>query len=309
MQSLNYILNNGVRVVLLLVDFGPKIGSFNNEFSVKDLVPYVESGLDHPAFYCKDLNELIEYNKKIDEDDLKDNCCIVMENINFFQEECGSENFTDELVNPTGKEKSLSLYQKNRFLNELMEKSTIYVNDSIYSFDKYTPTIIDVNVPLKVLGAKIQEQLKKILDFFSIDSKEYALIMGDNDVFRLKSQNIIKNANSNGNEEPEKNLQENILDDGTVGGVEILDYSHEETMITNLLIINSIMNRFKKIFIFGKLAIQFIQFLRHDYDIFDNNLYCINENIFKLIKYILIKAYLLKIEIILPDDFKLLDKE
>ena len=309
MQSLNYILNNGVRVVLLLVDFGPKIGSFNNEFSVKDLLPYVESGLDHPAFYCKDLNELIEYNKKIDDDDLKDNCCIVMENINFFQEECGNENFTDELVNPTGKEKTLSLYQKNRFLNELMEKSTIYVNDSIYSFDKYTPTVIDVNVPLKVLGAKIQEQLKKILDFFSIDSKEYALIMGDNDVFRLRSHNIVKNTNTNGNEEPEKNLQENILDDGTVGGVEILDYSYEETMITNLLIINAIMNRFKKIFIFGKLAIQFIQFLRHDYDIFDNNLYCINENIFKLIKYILIKAYLLKIEIILPDDFKLLDKE
>ena len=309
MQSLNYILNNGVRVVLLLVDFGPKIGSFNNEFSIKDLVPYIESGLDHPAFYCKDINELIEYNKKIDEDDLKDNCCIVMENINFFQEECGSENFKDEIVNPTGKEKSLSLYQKNRFLNELMEKSTIYVNDSIYSFDKYTPTVIDVNVPLKVLGAKIQEQLKKILDFFSIDNKEYALIMGDNDIFRLKNQHI-KNSISNQNEEGEKkNLQENILDDGTVGGVEILDYSYEETMITNLLIINAIMNRFKKIFIFGKLAIQFIQFLRHDYDIFDNSLYCVNENIFKLIKYILIKAYLLKIEIILPDDFKILDKE
>ena len=307
MQSLNFILNNGVRVVLLLVDFGPKIGSFNNDFSVKDLVPYIESGLDHPAFYCKDINELIEYNKKIDEDDLKDNCCIVMENINFFQEECGNENFTDEIVNPSGKEKSLSLYQKNRFLNELMEKSTIYVNDSIYSFDKYTPTIVDVNVPLKVLGAKIQEQLKKILDFFSIDNKEFALIMGDNDIFRLRTQNIVKNNDTN--EEKEKNLQENILDDGTVGGVEILDYSDEETMITNLLIINAIMNRFKKIFIFGKLAIQFIQFLRHDYDIFDNSLYCVNENIFKLIKYILIKADLLKIEIILPDDFKILDKE
>ena len=305
MQSLNYILNNGVRVVLLLVDFGPKLGSFNNDFSVKDLVPYIESGLDHPAFYCKNLNELIDYNKRIEEDDLKDNCCIVMENINFFQEECGSENFTDEIINPTGKEKTLSLYQKNRFLNGLMEKSSIYVNDSIFSFDKYTPTIVDVNVPLRVVGAKIQEQLKKILDFFSIDNKEYILIMGDNDIFRLRNQEVAKN---NGDEN-EKNLQANILDDGTVGGTEILDYSDEETMITNLLIINSIMGRFKKIFIFGKLALQFIQFLRCDYDIFDNKLYCVNENLFKLMKYILIKAYLLKIEIILPDDFKILDKE
>jgi hypothetical protein len=307
MQSLNYILNNGVRVVLLLVDFGPKLGNFSNDFSLKDLVPYIETGLDHPAFYCKNLNELIDYNKRIEEEDLKDNCCIVMENINFFPEECGNENFTDEIINPTGKEKTLSLYQKNRFLNGLMEKSTIYVNDSIFSFDKYSPTVIDANVPLKVLGAKIQEQLRKILDFFSIDNKEYILIMGDNDIFKLRNQEIAKS--NGGGEEGEKNLQANILDDGTVGGTEILDYSDEETMITNLLIINSIMGRFKKIFIFGKLALQFIQFLRHDYDIFDNKLYCINENLFNLMKYILIKAYLLKIEIILPDDFKILDKE
>ena len=69
------------------------------------------------------------------------------------------------------------------------------------------------------------------------------------------------------------------------------------------------MSRFKKIFIFGKLSLQFIQFIRHDYDLFDKKLYPVNPNLFSLMKYILIKAYLLKIEIILPDDFKILDKE
>ena len=59
----------------------------------------------------------------------------------------------------------------------------------------------------------------------------------------------------------------------------------------------------------GKLALQFIQFLRHDYELFDNNLYPVNENLFKLMRYILIKADLLKIEIILPTDFKILNKE
>ena len=93
------------------------------------------------------------------------------------------------------------------------------------------------------------------------------------------------------------------------GMTEILDYSSEETMVESLLIVNSLMTRFKKIFIFGKLALQFIQFLRNDYDIFDKKLYQINSNLFKLIKYILIKAYLFKIEIILPDDFKILEKE
>ena len=52
MQSLNYILNNGVRVVLLLVDFMPKIDSFNDEFLIKDLLSYVELVLDNHSFYC-----------------------------------------------------------------------------------------------------------------------------------------------------------------------------------------------------------------------------------------------------------------
>ena len=303
MQSLNYVLNNGVRVVLLLVDFGPKSSTFSPEFSVKDLVPYIESGLDHPAFYCQNLEELFNYNKKIEEDDLKDNCCIVMENMNFFQEECDKENFKDELINPNGETKTLSLYQKNKFLEDLMGKGNIYVNDSIYNFEKNLPSIVDVKVPLKVIGAKINDQLQKILDFFNIDNNMYILIMGDNDVFRIKKNYPNENKENN-------NLLENVLDNiENSGTTEILDYSSEETMVTSLLILNTIMSRFKKIFIFGKLALQFIQFLRHDYELFDKKLYPVNENIFSLMKYILIKAYLLKIEIILPDDYKILEKE
>jgi hypothetical protein len=43
--------------------------------------------LGHSTYFCKDLNELEDYNKKIGEEESKDNCCIVMENINFFMEE------------------------------------------------------------------------------------------------------------------------------------------------------------------------------------------------------------------------------
>ena len=72
-----------------------------------------------------------------------------------------------------------------------MGKSTIFVNDSVYRFDKYLPSIVDVKVPLKVIGAKINDQLQKILEFFNIDNKKYVLIMGDNDVFRIKGHNIV----------------------------------------------------------------------------------------------------------------------
>ena len=228
-----------------------------------------------------------------------------MENINFFQEECDKESVKDELINPNGETRSLSLYQKNKFLEELMGKGNIYVNDSIYRFEQNLPSIVDVKVPLKVIGAKINDQLQKILEFFNIDNNKYILIMGDNDVFRIK-----RNYPNENKDNKENNLLDNVLDNiENSGTTEILDYSSEETMITSLLILNAIMSRFKKIFIFGKLSLQFIQFLRHDYDLFDKKLYSVNENIFNLMKYILIKAYLLKIEIILPDDFKILEKE
>ena len=66
----------------------------------------IEKNLGHPTYFCKDLNELEDYNKKIDEEELKDNCCIVMENINFFMEEWGVELVH---INPKGEEK-VSVY-------------------------------------------------------------------------------------------------------------------------------------------------------------------------------------------------------
>ena len=301
LQSLVYLLNNGVKVVLLLVDFGPKMASYKVEYSLKYLTSYIEKNTEHPTYFCKNLTELDDYNKKIEEEELKDNCCIVMENINFFLEECGLEMVKDDLINPKEEEKALGLYNKKKFLNALIDKSNIYVNDSIFSMEKYYPTIIDIdsgnNNKIKVLGIKIQEQLKKIIEFFSIENNNNVLIIGDNDVFRIKGRKqIIKDKNTeeekvkeenndkekdnnnkdnnNNNKEKENNKEnnneeneekkevnpniENILDEGIIGGTEVLDYSDEECFITNLLILNAIMGKFKKIFIMGKLSLQII---------------------------------------------------
>ena len=305
-ESLNYLLNNGAKAVLLLVDFGPKIGNEMQEFTTSDLLNYVEVATEHPTYFCKNLEELADYNSKIEEEELKDNCCIIMENINFFQEECGFEKYQEDIINPNGEQENLCLYHKNKFLDELTGKTTVYINDSIYSFDKLSPTIIDIKVPLRVIGLKIEEQLRKITDFFQIENKEYMLIMGDNDNFRINGRSFSNKSDEVNEGEGEKN--NNNKEDDLVGETYKLDYSDNETLITNLLILNAVMERFKKIFIFGKLAMQFIQFLRNDYTLFDEK-YKIQENLLKLMKYILVRAYLLNIEIILPEDFKILDKE
>ncbi len=81
--------------------------------------------MGHPTYFCKDLNELEDYNKKIDEEESKGNCCIVVENINFFMEEWGVELVQDEIINPKEEEKSLSVYNKKSFWS--IEKCGIMV--------------------------------------------------------------------------------------------------------------------------------------------------------------------------------------
>jgi len=84
----------------------------------------IEKNLGHPTYF-----ELEDYNKKIDEEESKDNCCIVMENINFFMGEWRVELVQDEIINPKGEEKSLSVYNKKNFLKNLIDKCNLYVND------------------------------------------------------------------------------------------------------------------------------------------------------------------------------------
>lgn len=288
MDSLNYLLNNGVKAVLLLVDFGPKFGKEEKEYSIEELRDYIEQAIDHPTFFAKNVTELMGYNQQMDDEELKDNCCILMENINFFMEENSIDLINDEIVNPHNEMENISLYRKNKFLKSLTEKTAIYINDSVLSFDKYYPTIIDLQVPIRIIGSKIDDQLRKITDFFSIESENYLLIVGDNDVFRTSGRSSSALTSE--------------------GSTYILPDSDLEAMITNLLIVNSIMVRFKEIFIFGQLALQFIQFLRKDYTLFDNSKYKVQEKLFQLMKYILVKARLYKIKITLPEDFKILEK-
>ena len=57
--------------------------------------------------------------------------------------EWGVELVQDEIINPKGEEKSLSVYNKKKFLKNLIDKCNLYVNDSFYSMDSFHPTIIN----------------------------------------------------------------------------------------------------------------------------------------------------------------------
>ena len=74
----------------------------------------------------------------------------------------------------------------------------------------------------------------------------------------------------------------------------------------SLLILNSCLNFFKKIFVYGKLALHFICFIQEEYYFGDT--IKLNPAYFQLMKFILIRASLNGIEIVLPEDIILLHK-
>jgi hypothetical protein len=191
------------------------------------------------------------------------------------------------------------------FLEKLMNGS-IYVNDSARSFNKIYPTIIDFkflseitgkNI-VKVIGNRLLDQIEKIPKFFLINSPNFMLVMGDDD-YSIRSE-ISSNkprTSVSGN-----NLNKSLIQDEPGKIVTEDDLS----VFKRLIILNFILLKFKVVFIFGKLAIYFIQFIQKDY-IF-NKKFNLHPYLANLIKFILVKAELNNIEIILPEDGKYIIK-
>jgi hypothetical protein len=80
--------------------------------------------------------------------------------------------------------------------------------------------------------------------------------------------------------------------------------SEKDDIFESLLMINTCLNFFKKIFIFGKLALHFICFVQEEYNFGDT--VKLNPSYFQLMKFILVRAALNGIEIVLPEDVVLL---
>ena len=109
---------------------------------------------------------------------------------------------------------------------------------------KKYPSVIDMQNDLRCLGLRLESQLLKFTNFVSINSNNYMMIIGDFD-------------------------NEETLNDST--------------LLKTLLTINTVLNKFKRILILGKLGILFIHFIQNDY-IIDPN-FKLNPVFHKLMKY------------------------
>jgi 3-phosphoglycerate kinase len=270
------LLDNRAKAVLLLVDFGPKIGVPNPDFSVKYLKDFIEKEqlieqtvkiIDKDALY--DLQRLID----LEDNSFKENSLLLMENLNFLPEECGLELENDPfLTTEIGQVQNLKYYSKYKFtkLISLMYEdhstpASIFVLDSYNSVMKKFPSVIDMQNEVRCLGYRLENKLSNVSTFLSIESKSALLVIGDPD--------------------------------------DIYDSEYYDPL-NSLLTINALLPRFKKIFIFGRLAMIFMHFIQNDWTMGD---YEADSNYHLLIKYILIRADTTETEIIFPQDGVLLN--
>jgi len=328
LQSMSFMFDNRAKSIILLCDFGPKTGVFNADFSMKYFYEFLlkENFLDNPIYFINDLEDLSDFDYKLENEVFKENCLIIVENLNFFTEEAGFEYekhnlnlegnapnnpntnasnlHNNSIINNSYKDTgpsitNLKYYTKMIFLEKLMNGS-IYINDSTRSINKIYPTIIDFKFLsevtkkkyVKALGFRIFNEIQKIPNFFMINSPNFMLVIGDDDL-----SNNLEIANFK-----EKNRQmSNSMNKSTIHEEQGKNVTEDDKNIFNrLLILNFILLRFKTVFIFGKLALYFLQFIQKDF-IFDCK-FDLHPYLANLVKFIIAKAELNQIEIILPED-------
>lgn len=190
-------------------------------------------------------------NTKLENEEYKDGSILVLENLNFNPEECEYE------IDENGNQQFLNYYNKIKF-TKMLSAGYIFVNDSQYSISQNYPSISSMQCDHKIVGNNIYLQLQKLVMFFSIATKDFCMVIGND----------------------------------------------SDDIYNSLLTLNACLNCFKKIFIFGKLALHFICFIQEDYYFGDT--IKLNPDYFQLMKFILVRAYLNNIEIVLPEDIVLL---
>ena len=250
--TMSFILENRCKSLLLICENGPKSGAINDKFSMRHFETFCndERLFDSSVYFIKDPVELRDLNLKIENNDFTDNCVLILENINFFNEELGrAKDRVDKLR-----------YLDKEIFVKSLKTGPVFVNDSVKSIMNKTITNCELKNDVNCIGLRINDQLYKLTQFFSIKNDFYTLLVGWHNDFEFQIN----------------------------------------------LILNT-MENFRKVIVFGKLAFLFLAVVHPTLKIVDLPSYA--DKFFDVIKFILVKSYLNDIEIVLPEDVRVLPKQ
>lgn len=357
LKSVESLFNKNAKLVVLLVDYGHKSGVFDDNFSSKLLVDYLtqESILEQNIDFEPNIENFSTLNRRVNDDIIKENTLLVVENINFFPEECGFEYYThvlppkntnlnnslgnDELNNDDSKlsqlDKDKSHTQSNQSAKS-KNKSALKVNtgnnnknskqsgkqvtiknSTLNISNNNNESQLDINQQQsssnepKIEKTKLNYYTKEIflnklsynIDLYVNDSvvsikEKYPTILDIKTPKRVMGSRIedqFSKITSFFNIESSKFL----LIVGT--DLETNPYSD---LYSTLLTINTIMPKFRTIVFLGKIGLMILSLIQKDFDL--GNEFLFPEIYIPIIKYIIVKAKINNIELVLPEDIRLL---
>lgn len=336
-KSIETLNNLRAKLVVVLVDFGPKNAIVNPDLSTRHIQEYLqrENTFDQIIYdFDSNLDGLSLVNERLQEEtpdqkypNLKENSILFIENINFIPEECGFEYFelpkssanlnisnineshaSDShertITNRSDKDKSksmdISISKKNNPQNQnqpLSNNNLVTSNSEIHNADGnyeriklnyYTKTkfikkicqnfSIFVNDSINSIYQKHPTVIDMICPKRVLGSRLEEQISKLNNFFVINSKNFL-----------------------FVIGSDFNTPTHED-LLSTLLIINTVMNKFKSIMLLGKIGLLFLLLIQNDFILEEER--AISQDLIDLMKYIIVRAQLQDIELILPEDFR-----
>jgi hypothetical protein len=114
----------------------------------------------------------LNLNTKLENEEYKDGSILVLENLNFNPEECEFE------IDENGSQQFLNYNNKIKF-TKMLSSGYIFVNDSPISISQNYPSISSMQCDHKIVGNSIYLQLQKLIMFFSIATKDFCMVIGN----------------------------------------------------------------------------------------------------------------------------------
>ena len=168
LPSINYLLDNGAKSVILMSHMGRPKGSKQMQFSLNPLVPAVEDFLKRKVQFVPDC---IGADTAKACGEAKDGQVLLLENMRFYTAEEGKGEINGQKVKATDAEIA-------DFRKQLTGYGDIYVNDAFGTSHRAHSSMVGVDVETRAAGFLLKKELEYFAKVLESPDRPLTVVMG-----------------------------------------------------------------------------------------------------------------------------------
>lgn len=168
LPSINHLLDNGAKSVILMSHMGRPKGNKNDKFSLKPLVPAVEDLLSRKVTWVPDCVGP-DVAKACGES--KDGQVLLLENLRFYTAEEGKGEVNGQKVKASAEEIA-------DFRKQLTSYGDIYVNDAFGTAHRAHSSMVGVDVNTRAAGFLLKKELEYFSKVLESPDRPLTVVMG-----------------------------------------------------------------------------------------------------------------------------------